>query len=411
MNDTGSAIRPMEPAAPPLLGLARLMRKVFAGEDLAPLGERLLARARSHPDEAGTLLDLSTVLLLRGQRAEALAMQDLALRSSPLYRLPATIDPPGLRLLVLLGPGDLMANSPVELLLEQSDVELFLLYLTPDRPFPAAVPEHDAVFVAVAESDSNLPLLARIERDLTSWPRPLLNPPGRIARLSRDSVCALLKDAPDVALPPAARVDRAGLERLAEGGGGVDGLPAGGAFPLIVRPIDSHAGHGLAKLDNAADLAAYLATAAGDGFYLSPFVDYRGADGRFRKYRIVLIEGRPYACHLAISEHWMIHYLNAGMAESAEKRAEEAQFMAGFEEEFARRHQRAFRAIHERIGLDYLGIDCGVAPGGGLLVFEVDSCMIVHGLDPADLFPYKQAPMRKLFGAFRELLVGRVGAN
>ena len=55
----------------------------------------------------------------------------------------------------------------------------------------------------------------------------------------------------------------------------------------------------------------------------------------FRKYRIALIEGRPFACHMGVSEHWMIHYLNAGMRESAPKRAEEACFMAEFDQDFA----------------------------------------------------------------------------
>ena len=101
----------------------------------------------------------------------------------------------------------------------------------------------------------------------------------------------------------------------------------------------------------------------------------------------------------------MIHYLNAGMAESAEKRAEEAQFMADFESDFAQRHAQAFAEIHQRTGLDYVGIDCGETLDGKLLIFEVDSDMIVHAMDPVDMFPYKQAPMEKLFAAFRALLL------
>jgi hypothetical protein len=141
-----------------------------------------------------------------------------------------------------------------------------------------------------------------------------------------------------------------------------------------------------------------------DEFYVARFVDYRSADGQFRKYRIILIEGQPYISHMAISSHWMIHYLNAGMADSAEKRAEEAAFMAGFDAGFAQRHAQAFRAIAERTGLDYVGLDCGETPDGELLIFEVDSDMIVHAMDPVDMFPYKQPQMRKLFDAFRQML-------
>jgi hypothetical protein len=101
----------------------------------------------------------------------------------------------------------------------------------------------------------------------------------------------------------------------------------------------------------------------------------------------------------------MIHYLNAGMEESAEKRAEEARCMASFDADFAHRHAGAFLAIHELTGLDFVGIDCGETKDGRLLVFEVDSDMIVHAIDPVDLFPYKQPQMRKVFGALRTMLL------
>jgi hypothetical protein len=40
-----------------------------------------------------------------------------------------------------------------------------------------------------------------------------------------------------------------------------------------------------------------------------------------------------------------------------------------------------------------------------LLIFEVDSGAVVHSMDPIAVFPYKQPQMRKIFAAFRELLV------
>ena len=76
---------------------------------------------------------------------------------------------------------------------------------------------------------------------------------------------------------------------------------------------------------------------------------------------------------MAISSNWMVHYLNAGMTESAEKRAEEAQAMATFDAGFARRHAAAFEALHERLGFDYYSIDCAETRDGRLLVFEADT--------------------------------------
>ena len=50
-------------------------------------------------------------------------------------------------------------------------------------------------------------------------------------------------------------------------------------------------------------------------FFVSRFVDYANEDGLFRKYRVVFVAGRPYACHMAIADRWDIWYLNAGMSD------------------------------------------------------------------------------------------------
>jgi hypothetical protein len=100
----------------------------------------------------------------------------------------------------------------------------------------------------------------------------------------------------------------------------------------------------------------------------------------------------------------MIYYLNADMRGSAAKRAEEARFMADFDGDFAVRHKRALNAIAQNIGLEYLPFDCGETSDGKLLIFETGTNMIVHAMDPTDLFSYKQPQMHKIFGAFQRML-------
>ena len=388
----------------PLIGVAPLMRRAFLNEDLAPLGAVLLARAQENPADANALLDCSTVLQLTGERDLALAVQAQAIAIQALYSLAAHGAGPGLRLLVIMGPGDLMANTPIEFLLEDSDVSVDLLYLTLESEWPESVPEHDVMMVALAESEANQPLLMRLAGALAHWPRPVINLPERIAVLSRDGVCAALRAMPRLDMPTTARADRAALQALGSGALAAGALLAGDDFPLIVRPVGSHAGQDLEKMSHAGELAAYLARVAAECFYVSRFVDYRGADGWFRKYRIALIEGRPFVCHYAISSHWMIHYLNAGMSESADKRAQEAQCMAEVDTQFAVRHAPALQALQQRMGLQYLGIDCAETRGGDLLIFEVDNAMVVHAMDDEQMFPYKKPAMRQVFTAFRQML-------
>jgi hypothetical protein len=77
--------------------------------------------------------------------------------------------------------------------------------------------------------------------------------------------------------------------------------------------------------------------------------------------------------------------------------------MANFDQ-FIAHHQGALNAIYQRTKLDYLGIDCAETKDGKLLVFEIDHVMVVHDMDPKDLFPYKHATMLKAKQAFRNML-------
>lgn len=386
-------------------GMAPLMTQVFLGTDLGPLGQQLIDLATSLPprDNPPILMDLSILLHLRGDHELARSFQAQALSRQQMYVLPPR-RAARLRLLAFMTPGDLSANTPLEFLVQDSDIELIQLYLPPDRPFPSEVPEHDVAFVAVGEADHTQGLLAALEAILPYWPRPVLNRPARIAQLSRDQLGRLLADAPGLYMPPSLRVDRAILEQLGRGLLTMEQAYSL-ALPVIVRPIDSHAGKGLARIDTAEMLLPYLDMQPEAGFFLAPFVNYRNSDGWFRKYRIAMVDGQPFAGHMALSDHWMIHYLNGGMTESSDKRHEEALFMSGFQAGFAARHKIALAGLQERLGLDYWVMDCAETPDGRLLVFEIDSSAVIHDMDPENLFPYKKAPMRAVFNAFRDLLL------
>jgi hypothetical protein len=390
------------------IGLPRLAKMAFDGVDLAPLWNTLVLRVQDDPDDAAALLDLSMIAHLQGRPNDRAALQTWALELQRLYRQPSAAAGPGpLKLLAFMTPGDFMANMPIGFLLEGSNVTLDMIYVTPGLSLPQPLPHHDVALVAVGESNENQIVLQELAALLRSWPRPIVNSPRQIARLTRDGVWALLNSAPGVAMPVNKRIDRQALERIALGEVPIEAALAGCLFPIIARPVDSHAGEGLCKLACAADIVEYLREHAEREFYIAPFVDYRGRDGLYRKYRIALVDGRPYAVHMAISEHWMIHYLNADMTGSAEKRAEEARFMATFDEDFAIRHAAALRAIAERVDLDYIQLDCGEMRDGRLLVFEVGTNMVVHAMDAADLFPYKRPQMEKIFRAFQGLLQSR----
>ena len=398
------------PADPPrTAGLATYARQVFAGGDLQPTWDALMARATADPPDVGAMLDLSTLLQLAGQREQGLALQADALARERRYRRVVGTGR-GPHLLALVAAGDLMASTPLDFLLTGWNGVVDLMFVAPGERATIGIPEHDVAIIAVGESDANASLLDALAPAAARWPKPMLNgAAAAIRNLGRDRAPAILDGVADLDAPPTLRVSRLQLTALAASGLPIGAILPGRAFPIILRPVDSHAGAGLEKLDDAAQIAGYLDRHADELFYLSPFVDYAGPEGRFRKLRVALVGGRPFIVHMAVSDHWMVHYLNAGMDQDAGKRAEEASMMSTFDEGFAVRHAGAFAAIHAAFGLDYLAIDCAEDREGRLLLFEADTAMIVHDMDPPDLYPYKAAAMRRLFGAFQAMVADRAG--
>ena len=391
------------------IGLARLTRAAEAGHDLRPLWQRLIARLLDGSIEAGEGLDLSLIAQLLGDREAGLAIQHAILSSHQLFRSPCATNPPRLRVLALAAVTDMGSNTPIEFLLESSGIELTTLYVMPDVDWPDWLPDHDVAMVIASDSEDCRGALDKIAQAMTHWPRPLLNPPQRVGNLDRDKLHGLLDGIAGLEIPPTIGVTREQLTEMSQSVLSPPDISAGICFPIIVRPRGSHAGKGLAKLDDAAAIERYLGEHPQESFFISRFINYRSDDGLFRKYRIVFIDGKPYACHLAISDRWDIWYLNAAMAASSDKRSEEAAFMRTFDSGFARRHRAALAGLSKRIGLDYFTVDCAETKQGSLLIFEADNTAIVHDMDPPDVFPYKVPQMRKVFDAFAAMLHRRSG--
>lgn len=389
------------------MGLARLATIAFRGGDLRPLATDLATKLAGDPRDAAALYDLAIIFQLFGERQKGLAQLAQALSLERVYHHPSpSAETAPLSLLMFAVPGDFMANTPIEFILQDAPVSLHIAYIGPDGSPPSPLPDHDVAFVGIGESTEANPPLAGLASHLARWPRPVLNPPLRIADLARERLFRVLAHAPGIAIPATIEAERDTLSSMAEGTltpGAV--LPDADTYPIIVRPVGSHAGHGLERLDSPDAVARYLEGQPSRRFFLSRFIDYSSpADDLFRKYRIAVIAGEPFLCHMAISSHWMVHYLNAGMTEDPAKRAEEAAAMASFATDFARRHAAAFEALHKRIGLDYFAIDCAESRDGKLLIFEADTAMIIHSMDPPEMFPYKAAQMAKAYAAFEAML-------
>jgi hypothetical protein len=387
------------------IGMARLTKMAFDGEDLRPIWRSLIDKLLDGTAEAGEALDLSLITQLLGDKQAGLAVQLETLACHQLFRSPCAAKNPRLRVLALAAATDMGSNTPIEFLLEESGIELMMLYVVGEAGLPAPLPDHDVAIVIASDSEDCRDALRLIDQAVPRWPRPLLNPPQLVCNLDRDKLCRLLDGIDGLEIPATISLSRTLLlqpDASPEATAGID------AFPVIVRPRGSHAGVGLAKIDDREAMMRYLDQCQQEHFFVSRFVDYSSDDGLFRKYRVVFVDGKPYACHMAIADRWDIWYLNAGMSGNAAKRLEEETFMRTFDIGFAQRHHTALAGMAGRVGLDYFTIDCAETKGGSLLIFEADNTAVVHNMDPPEVFPYKPPQMRKIFDAFAAMLERRV---
>jgi hypothetical protein len=388
-------------------GMHAIVSLAFDRVDVTPLWNTLMQRVTADGTDAAAMFDMATILQSLGRTEDAL---QVLLGAVALRRNFCVVhgDGQGPRLLAIVTPGDFMANTPLDFLLEGSNCVLWLHYVDAKTTALTDLPKHDVAFMAIGEAPENLAVLERMRKVLADFPGPIMNnDPELISRLTRDGVSAMLANEPSILSPRTFKLMRQDLMAIASGTKSFDDCAPGLSFPLVVRPIGTHAGHGMEHVANTSELALWLDVQSACEIYVAPFIDFRGPDGLFNKQRIIFIKGRPFASHMALSEHWIVHYLSAGMAESPEKRAVEQAWMENFDTDFAVRHQESFAALYRHIGLDYFGIDSAELPDGRLLVFELDVAMVVHNMDNAVVYPYKHVAMRKLFNAFVEGLAGK----
>lgn len=389
---------------PEIHGKAEIVGSFYSGKEMQPLWQALFARVNNNPSDAAAFMDLSIMLQTMGKQQEAMQCQVAALEICRTFRI-RNAGKARLTVLAFVAPGNFMSNTPVEFLLEHAGVTLLLHFVDANTTSLADVPAHDVGFVAVSQSAENEPVLCNLEKLLTHWRKPLMNcETMNIAAMTRDGISALLAGETSVYAPRTVRLLRGDVVKIAEGSVALQKALPGGVFPVIIRPVGTHAGVGLKRVSSPTELTDYLAQYSEAEFYLAPFVDYSNDDGKFRKARIAVIDGKPFASHLAVSQNWMVHYLNADMTLHADRRQEESDWMERFHSDYALRHAEAFRVMHEKLGLDYFVIDCGELPDGRLLLFEADVGMIVHSMDPLDMFPYKAKIMAQIFTAFEASL-------
>ena len=375
---------------------------------------KLIARLIEGTVEPGEGLDLSLIAQLLGDKQTGLAIQQRSARVASAVSFACAATKPRLRVLALAAATDMGGNTPIEFLLERSDIELMTLYVIADAELPVPLPDHDVAIVIASDSTDCRDALRKIDELLRAGRGRCSIRRICVGNLDRDKLHRLLDGIDGLEIPVTIGVSRAQLVELSRGDHSHRSTSRPILrFPLIVRPRGSHAGARPCEDRRSCRDRRTISRRTGAGILRFAFRRLRQATtARIAKYRIVFVDGQPYACHMAIVDRWDIWYLNAGMSHSADKRLEETDIHA---------HVRCrlcvvaiglrSSGIAERIGLDYFTVDCAETRRGSLLVFEADNTAIVHDMDCAELFRLQAAADARIFDAFATMLESRARFN
>ena len=287
-------------------------------------------------------------------------------------------------------------NIPTALLLDDATFlthSLVADYAAPDLALPA----HDLVFNAIGDAERCGTALHQAATLLARTDAPVINPPERIASTTRAGNAALGR-LEGVRTPRTATLPRAALAA---------GLPQGFAYPALLRSPGYHTGQNFLRLENTGDLDAALRTLPGDHLTLIEPLDARGADGAWRKYRVMLVGGALLPLHLAISPYWKVHHFTADMEQRPAHRNEEAAFLDDMPGVLGMAAVAALQRIADTLALDYGGIDFALGPQRNVLLFEANATMTV-AIPPTDpVWSYRRKAAADVLQATRSLLLGR----
>jgi hypothetical protein len=297
-------------------------------------------------------------------------------------------------------------NSPITRILDKANFQT--CHIVPDfYDATEPLPTHDLVLNAAGDADQCGTSLEAIEPLLVQTSRPMLNRPERVQTTGRADNARLLGKLEDVLTPRILILPR---EVLTGEAGALRLEREGFTFPLLLRSPGFHEGSHFQRVEKADDLAAVAARLPGRNLMAISYLDARDADGKVRKFRAMMIGGKLYPLHKAISREWMIHYATAEMAESAAHREEDAAYLADMPSVLGPRAIAALGRISEALGLDYAGADFSLNRDGQVLLFEANATMSVPVPEKGAQWDFRRPAVERIHAAVREMILSRVSA-
>ena len=264
----------------------------------------------------------------------------------------------------------------------------------------AALPAHALVVNAIGDADLCGPALVRAAELAARSTAPVINAPARVRLTGRAANARRFAAIDGVIAPQTSIMSPASISADPDL-----------HFPLLLRRPGFHTGQHFIRVETRDALAPALASLGGGDLFLIEYLDARGADGMARKYRVMFIDGALYPLHLAIAADWKVHYFTADMSRSAAHREEERRFLEDMPAVLGGRAMAALTNICSTLGLEYAGVDFGLAADGSVLLFEANATMVVVPPGPDPAWDYRRGAIDRALNAATQMLLRHADAG
>jgi glutathione synthase/RimK-type ligase-like ATP-grasp enzyme len=232
------------------------------------------------------------------------------------------------------------------------------------------LPDPALVYNAIHEPDRCSEALERARNATNAHPGlPVINDPEAVLRTTPERLWGMMQEIQTVKIPKSIRIRPRSLAQFQAETEHLQLVP-----PYIVKEAGTRPGRSNRFLVASDEDVAALERFAFDGrdYFVTEFIDYRSADGYFRKYRYYVIGDRLIPGHLIISAQWLITGDEAAHqtlgTDTARLLEEEKSFLtqspAGYLE--------ALEQIRRRSGLDYFAIDFALDHSAMPMIFNID---------------------------------------
>jgi hypothetical protein len=354
---------------------------------------------RADPDYWQAHLGISTVLADQGRTSPAAMHRRAAFRGRSVIPLTYRGEqaPVTVLELVAIGPGNTRFKNFL------SD-RVFRRYLVATEFYQQStpLPPHQLVVNSIGDADAAPEALKGAQNLLAHTAAPVINQPAAVLATGRCAIARRLAGLPGVVTANTVSLSR---HVLAASDAAATLAGHGFTFPLLLRSPGFHQGEHFERVESPTALPSVLAALPGSNLTVMQFLDARGRDGKTRKYRAMMIGGRLYPLHAAISHLWKIHYFSAEMADHPQHRLEDAAFLEDMPGVLGPRAMVALQAIQDVLGLDYGGIDFGLNEEGDVLLFEANATMAVIPPAPDRRWDYRRPAVARICAAVHVMLI------